>query len=98
MLVPIIIIFRIETFKVPLTSGCFQDELIESKAFSAGFGDSGASGFSEVESSDSELWHFEESLIISDSSNNNNSAVSKRDIRFQRYLLALSELLDNSRD
>jgi len=60
-----------------LTSWGLHDELVKSKALSAGLGDSGAGSFCETESSNCKLWNLDNSLIVSDSANNNGDSVSK---------------------
>jgi len=64
--------------KQSLTCWGLQNELVKGDAFASSFNDSCASGFGETESCDSELWNGVKSLIISHSSNNNDSAISAK--------------------
>ena len=59
-----------------LTSWCLEDELVKGDAFTSCLCDSGACGFGEAKSSDGQLGHFVNSLIISDSGDNNSGAVT----------------------
>jgi len=59
-----------------LTSWCLKDELVKGDAFTAGLRDSGACGFGKAKSSDAQLRHFVNSLIISNSGDNNSGAVT----------------------
>ena len=54
-----------------------HDELVKSKALSAGLDDSGAGSLCETESSNCKLWNLDNSLIVSDSADNNGDSVSK---------------------
>ena len=60
------------------TCGGLEHELVESHALAASFGDSGTGSLSEAESRDSQLGYFINSLIISHSSDDDNSAVSAK--------------------
>jgi len=53
-----------------------HNELIKSEALAAGLGDSGAGSLGEAESSDVDLWHIEDSLIIGDSGDDNDGSIS----------------------
>jgi len=53
-----------------------EHKLVQSHALSTGLDDSGASRLGETEGSNGDLGAFEESLVISDGSNDHNSAVT----------------------
>ena len=55
------------------TCGSFQDQLVDGHADTTGLCDSGASSFSEAESCNLELREFQNSHVICDSSDNDNS-------------------------
>jgi hypothetical protein len=76
-------------WKGGLTSGGLQYQLVKSEALAAGFSDSGASSLSEAERGDSELGDFKNSLIISDSADDNGDSVStdRRVKMLQTYCL-----------
>lgn len=63
--------------KEDLTSWGLHDELVKSKALSAGLGDSGTGSLCETESSNCKLWNLDNSLIVSDSADNNGDSISK---------------------
>jgi hypothetical protein len=63
--------------KEDLTSWGLHDELVKSKALSAGLGNSGTGSLCETESSNCKLWNLDDSLIVSDSADNNGDSVSK---------------------
>ena len=60
-----------------LTSGRLQNQLVQGHALAAGLGDSGASSFSEAQSSNVELGDVVNSLVISHSRHDNGSAVAE---------------------
>lgn len=81
--------------KGELTSGGLHDELVKSEALAAGLGDSGASSLSEAERGNSELGDFKNSLIISDSANDNGDSVSTdRRVKNVANLLLGAEMFD----
>lgn len=59
-----------------LTSGGLHDQFVKSEALAASFGDSGTGGLSEAERGNSELGCLKNSLIISDSADDNGDSVS----------------------
>jgi hypothetical protein len=66
-----------------------HDQFVKSKALAAGLGDSGASSLGEAESGNSDLGNFKNSLIISDSADDNGDSVStdRRVIKVTNLLL-----------
>ena len=56
------------------TFGSFHDQLVDSEARATGFDDSSASSLSEAESCNLELREFQNSHVICDSSDNDNSS------------------------
>ena len=56
------------------TCGSFQDQFVDGHADTTGLCDSGASSFSEAESCNLELREFQNSHVICDSSDNDNSS------------------------
>jgi hypothetical protein len=72
-----------------------QDQLVKSEALAAGLGDSGASSLSEAERGNSELGDFKNSLIISDSADDNGDSVSTdRRVKKVTNLLLGAEMFD----
>lgn len=59
-----------------LTSGGLHDQFVKCEALAASFSDSGTGGLSEAECSNSELGCLKNSLIISDSADDNGDSVS----------------------
>jgi len=54
-----------------------ENELVESQALAAGLNNSSAGGLGETESSNGDLGELEESLIIGDSSDNDDASFPK---------------------
>ena len=72
-----------------------QDQLVKSEALAAGLGDSGASSLSKAERGNSELGDFKNSLIISDSADDNGDSVSTdRRVKKVTNLLLGAEMFD----
>ena len=66
------------------TSGGLHNEFVKSEAFAASFGDSSTGSFGEAESSDIELGHVEDALVVSHGANADGDSV-----------LLLAEVLDD---
>lgn len=64
-----------------------EHELVQSHALSTGLDDSGASRLGETEGSDVDLGALKESLIVSDGSNDHNSAVTTVQTRVSNLFL-----------
>ena len=78
-----------------LTSGGLHDQFVKCEALAASFGDSGTGGLSEAERSNSELGCLKNSLIISDSADDNGDSVStNRRVKRSQNLLLLAEMFD----
>merc|ERR1712195_190504 len=58
------------------TSRGHQDEFVKGEAFATSLGDTGTGSFGEAEGGNVKLWHFSDTLIIGDGSDNNCGSVS----------------------
>jgi len=58
------------------TSRGHHDEFVKSEAFATSLGDTGTGSFGEAEGGNVKLWHFSDTLIIGDGSDNNGGSVS----------------------
>ena len=63
------------------TSGCEENKLVKSEAFSSSFNDSGSCGFGESQGGNGNLGDLEKSNVISHSANHDGDSFTKYGLR-----------------